>query len=102
MGILFLFVLVVIGFIAVVGAAILYQLGYWIGLRGLQLPLSSRTLWAIVCVTACLVNLYGLLFLLNDSKGDTPDTSIVWKFLMGVSLLISIVTYFFGLRLIKQ
>jgi hypothetical protein len=102
MGILFLFVFVVLCIIATLGSFILYQMCYWIGLKGLHLPLSSRWLWVLVCLTTCMANLYGLLFLLNDSKGDTPDPSLVWRCLMGLSLLVSVVAYFVGIKLIKS
>jgi hypothetical protein len=102
MGILILFVFVVLCLFATLGAFILYQIGYWIGLKWLHLPLPSRWLWALVCLTTYLVNLYGLLFLLNDSKGDMPNPSIIWKYLMGISLIVSVVTYFLGIKLIKH
>lgn len=102
MGILFLFVLIVMGFIAIVGAMIVYQLGYWIIIKWMQLSFPTHWLWTLVCTAAGLLNLSGLLFLLNDAKNDTPDPSLIWKIMMVISVLLSTLTYFIGLRFIKQ
>lgn len=101
MGIIFVFILFLIILLTVGGGVISYNLCHFIAIKWHHLPLSPKWLWAIVCLIISTINLYCLLFFLNDSKGGTPDMSIVWKFLIGVSVGLSLLTCFVGLRLIK-
>ena len=101
MGIIFVFILFLIVLLTVGGGTIFYHLSYLIAIKWLHFSLSSKWLWVFICLIISCVNLYCLLFFLNDSKGGTPDISVVWKFLMGVSVIISVLTCFVGLRLIK-
>jgi hypothetical protein len=66
-----------------------------------RLPFSNHILWTAICIIVEAVNLWYLLFFLNDARDSVPDTTIVWKVLIIFSLLVSTVTYFIGHRLIK-
>jgi hypothetical protein len=101
MGIIFVFILFLITLLTVGGGAVFYNLCHLITIKWLHFPLSPKWIWVSICLIISIINLYCLLFFLNDSKGSTPDISIVWKFLMGVSAGLSLLTCFVGLRLIK-
>jgi hypothetical protein len=102
MGIIIMFVLMLMVVFTIVGAAIVYLIGHEVLLRYLHLPLSPKGLWLFICLAFGVVNVYCLVVLLNDSQGSTPDTSMIWKFLIGVSVVLSGLTCWVGSRFIKS
>lgn len=102
MGIIIMFVLILMAVFTIVGAAIIYLICHEVVIKWLHIPIYPRGLWLFICLLFSAINVYCLVFLLNDSRGDTPDTSLVWKSLIGVSVVLSALTWWVGMRLIKS
>jgi hypothetical protein len=101
MGIIIIFVVMVILLVTTLGTLLFYKCAHWLMIEWCRLPFSNHLLWTAICIIVEAVNLWYLLFFLNDARGSVPDTTIVWKVLIIFSLLVSTVTYFIGHRLIK-
>lgn len=101
MGILVVFILFLILLTTIAGATLFYRISHVLFINWLHLPFSTVWIWGIICLIINIINLSFLLFLFNDSKNDNPNPGIIWLFLMGVSVLLSIATFFIGLKMIK-
>lgn len=101
MGIIVIFIVIVLLLFTTLGSFLLYKSLHWLMIDWLEWSWSGRNLWLLVSLLIEFINLWYLVFFLNDARGDTPDTSIVWKFLIVLSVLISMATCWVGWRFFK-
>lgn len=98
MGIIFMFVAIVLLAYAFLATRLLYFVLHLLLVRWLQLAIAPHWLWSLICLILLPIALRMFYLFLLDSKGGTPDISFIWKFFMGLSVVLFGLSWWVGLR----
>ncbi len=98
MGIIFMMFAVLLVAYALLIPRLLYFLCHLILIRWLDLAISTKLIWSLLCLALLLPALRFFYAMVVDAKGGTPDLSSIWKFFMILSVVIFGLTWLVGLK----
>jgi hypothetical protein len=98
MGILLMFLLFCMLLYALLVTHGVYYLLQLVLLQWMGLDLSTKALWIIVNLVLWALSFRFFYFLLEDSKGGTPNVEGVWKFYLVLDTLLFLIVFLYGYK----